>query len=156
MFESTLEVPPIGNFRMRTSCYVILFLILANSFSISSVDAKLHDNQIMNYVYPTAEINIANGLPLVADNAHTLSFDCDEGGHFELRPKQTHKWQVPGNKVEACRVRWAFAQFKTIFNAFDAESDLDHVVYWLVQLNGFYHSWNNFVWERKARWQHWS
>lgn len=135
--------------------YVVLVLTLANALSISSTISKPFDNKTMNDPNdnPLAEINLQVALPSTA--AEWVYFDCDEGGKIVTQPHQTHKWFVPNNKVEFCRAHWVSNNLKASFNAFDAQSDNNHVVYWLVKKDGLFHSWDNASWEKKATWQPW-
>lgn len=101
-------------------------------------------------VNPTIKINLLVALPSMAQ---WVFFDCGVGGRFAQGPGKTHQWVVPLKKVESCHAQWGHSE--ATFNAFDAQSDLGHVtVYWLVKLDGFYRSWDNFNWGKRASWQH--
>lgn len=132
---------------MPTSCYVILFLTLANAFSISLSDAKARNEINSDHA---AEISLRVALPSMAS---LVNINCNSGERFTMGPGQTHQWLAVINMVESCHAQWGHSE--ATFNAFDAQSDTDHVIiHWLVKPDGLYHSWDYFNWEKRASWLH--
>ena len=148
---SPREVSLLLNFNMSTLHYVALcFLAVACGFcNASSGIARLQDNQ--TNIYQVA-ISLTVALPR---QGMWVSFDCGMPGTFQLAPNGHRQWTVPSDtQVDSCSATWGHSSAS--FSAYDASYDGGYVtVFWIVKLDGFYHSWDNFNWEKRASWEHW-
>ncbi|KEH22205.1 putative plant self-incompatibility S1 [Medicago truncatula] len=138
---------------MLAKSYVVLFLVILFVLCNGSFDAKHQENQTMNNIQSNLKTNISlkSAMPL---NAKWVNFDCGEVGRFVLPSEKAHyiTW-IPIDQDLSCHVNWGHSE--ATVTVFDAKIDHGHlVVNWLIRPDGFYHSLDNFFWDKRASWEH--
>ena len=140
---TTIHKKEVQNIKMFGLQRVVLFVLLLSCFYNIRSFAKLEDNSNVSDV----QILIKSALP---SDAPPVFFICFSGT-FVLYPNKTHGWIVPNDRVDYCHAIWDHKE--AYFNTFVPHYDRGHTrVYWLVQPNGFFHGWDNFVWVKRATW----
>jgi hypothetical protein len=134
---------------MSAKCFVTLFFVVVFVLFNASIDAKQQYNQTIDN---DSRINISfrSLMPTVEKDAY---FDCGVGT-FLLPSKETHIMAVSTDKVVSCLALWKL--FEANISAFDPQIDLKlghPIVYWQIRANGFFHSLDNFFFERKTIWK---
>lgn len=92
-------------------------------------------------------INIRVNLP------DAVKLTCLSGGGIigQLDPQKPYHWIYPADKSESCNANWNDLQAQ--FIAYDPQSDQGHVdIYWNVEKDGLYRSWDNNNFEKKVGW----
>jgi hypothetical protein len=116
--------------KMLTSHYVVLLIALILSLSLSC-------NAGLSVVYIRTSVGV-----------HMVHFDCGASGTFTGAGKIIVDYLAD----TVCLVTWKNLQ--GAFVARDAEYDVKKgIIYWLVKPDGFYHSWDNHSWEKRANWK---
>ena len=128
---------------LRHHLALFLALVVSACFCSAIVTAK----DISTNKEPKAGIHFHNPFPKQAKAMH---FTCSSKS-FTVLSGQDHDWTVPMYKVESCQVVWGHSSAS--FDAYDPDIDLGHAVVFLMAKNdGFFHSWDQLTWDKKAGW----
>lgn len=135
---------------MPTLYYVALFLAISSSFCNASVEVKLQKNETMDNTNGSPVIRISL-QSVMQGYDHPLHLACDSQSQpFTVPRNQIRDWFAPAGKNDNCFAVWNHSS--AYFFACDT-NDVGHVVHWLVDPEGFFHSWDNLLnWEKRASW----
>ena len=136
-------------FKMLAMCYVTILLSLVSSLCNASND-MLEENQTMNNIPVSNSTKVFIALPL---NSGSLHFDCepDEVGSFETQPGKSLEWHVSDNEIVSCSVYWG--HLTSFFQANYDQSGPVKPDFWIIKIDGFFHTIDHIHWERRAIWR---
>ncbi|GKU98578.1 hypothetical protein SLEP1_g11564 [Rubroshorea leprosula] len=130
--------------------YLVFFLVVFFFFSASKA---LEEHKQQNGAVTT--VHIIDGM---AKNSEAIQVRCSSSssgdlGQRTIRPGDNYVWSVKFEKdVYYCAAVWG-SYFASV-HAFEPERDSGHgTVFWLVYENGFFLSWDNSSWVKKADWE---
>lgn len=124
------------------------------SWSFSLVLIVLVASSLFITISGATSVHVVNSMPKKSGQVriHCSSEHIDLGSHI-LIEGEDYNWAVEEKAVyfcEAVRLPRNFASW----HAFEPERDVGHdSVFWLVQEDGFYLSWDNSTWDKQATWE---
>ncbi|KAJ4829313.1 hypothetical protein Tsubulata_019039 [Turnera subulata] len=127
--------------------HFLLFLNLAFLFSAAIATKVNTENQ------PT--VYIINSMP---PNSQSIEVNCSSASSpivdRELLVTEAYQLNVESKIPYLCIARMTQRRYIQIFDAYLPSRDKAHCkIYWLVNQDGFYLSWDRDKWVRKALWQ---
>ncbi|KAE9597125.1 hypothetical protein Lal_00007606 [Lupinus albus] len=132
---------------MSSIFYVTLFLALV--LCNASIDPGNEFNKAMDRIddsESTNAIHVQLNLPSI--NSMKVHFKCTEGGSFDVATDKSYTW---GAEIgEKCEVTYRNLSASIVARGSD---DLNSISYWLIKLDGFYHSSDNKSWEIRVHWK---
>lgn len=131
----------------------IFFLLISIAFSITITATSLATNNQKNE-RKFATVHIINALP--KNSSGSLNLRCvsrhTELGVQTLKGGDEYNWIVTQRALFYCEALWI--RFIASWHAFQPKRDSGHdSVFWKVQENGFFLSWDNSTWIRRAVWE---
>jgi len=124
----------------------LLFLVLQLCF-LSTATTNEHDD------HPLPTVYVINALP---KSSKAMNVSCSSNnidiGEQSLVNGEVYKWRVSKRKLHYCVAIWE--RFFASWHAFQPRRDGNHeTLFWMVEEDGFFISWDKAKWVRKYRWE---
>lgn len=124
----------------------LLFLVLQLCF-LSAATTNEHDD------HPLPTVHVINALP---KSSKAMNVSCSSNnidiGEQSLVNGEVYKWRVSQRKLHYCVAIWE--RFFASWHAFQPRRDGNHeTLFWMVEEDGFFISWDKAKWVRKYRWE---
>ncbi|KDP27635.1 hypothetical protein JCGZ_19640 [Jatropha curcas] len=132
---------------MRQPLKIFLGLAISSFFFATSTSI------IDNHRDEATTVYIINGLP---KSSETMQVRCSSKSTSpdprSLDAGEEYNWTVKEKGMYKCYSVWR--EFFQVWHAFQPRRDRNYrEVFWVVKEDGFYLSWNNSSWVRKAIWE---
>ncbi|OMO87480.1 Plant self-incompatibility S1 [Corchorus capsularis] len=100
---------------------------------------------------PIATLQVINAIP--KNESQPIRVNCDTNpGLKNINAGEVYEWKVQEKTTYFCLALWD--RFFASFEAFQPRKDGSHdQVFWLLKMDGLFHSWDNSTWVKAANWQ---